>query len=405
MKLAKEPKLICLRCRAFILSILIVATPLQAYCQSTEKKLPATGALVQTAAEKGGATSSTTINKDTTSSGITQNSTVRIDSPGKGSTSSGVTSTTISESQGVHHNSMLVGERARDSVAMGRTPASPNQSRTSIASVVPSADRQPASLSAVGQQLAEQLEVSSSLNELLRAKQSQPSWRTDPAVRLLRQDLLEMLFTAELEVRTANARLDEEIALADELRAKLEERRDKALNLTAGANLLTGAFNGVGGNSLDFSEKLALPAKILDVVEGGITVALAGMALKQQAGERKVSRPIGGMLARLFEGGSNTDFPTTVWTFLNTVPADGSTAGATRKDVLINEWVRQGVIRRGRAKWEHRLNHITGTANLDRHRLTISVLEDRAAMLHDLRAAISKMDECLLNIMRVVRSP
>lgn len=258
-------------------------------------------------------------------------------------------------------------------------------------------------LSPDASQLAEQLGISSALNTLIRARATQADWRHTPAVQAVRQDLVEDLFTAELEVRTAQSKLDHEIALADEVRAKLEEGRDKAVTLTAAANLITSAFNGVAGNSLDFSEKLKLPADILDVTEGGVAGALAAMALWQQKGERKLfSGNPGGMISRIFDTtAKNQDYPASVWTFLNTVPAT-STNGLTRRVTLMNTWTKEGIIRRGQNKWEHRLSHIT-KGTIDRHRVTISVLEDRDAMLHDLRATISPMEGLLLEIMNLVK--
>lgn len=258
-------------------------------------------------------------------------------------------------------------------------------------------------LSPNASQLADQLGVTAALKTLISARNTQADWRHAPAVQATRQDLLEDLFTAELEVRTAQAKLDQEIALADEVRAKLEEGRDKAVTLTAAANLITSAFNGIAGNSIDFSEKLKLPADVLDVAEGGVAAVLAGMALYQQKGEKKLSDNVTGMIAHLFDtNAKNQDYPDSVWKFLNTVPAT-STTGLTRRVSLLNTWTREGIIRRGQDKWEHRLSHITkGTT--DRHRITISVLEDRDAMLHDLRATISPMEGLLLEIMNLVKA-
>lgn len=254
-------------------------------------------------------------------------------------------------------------------------------------------------VSAAGRQLAVQLGIDSSLDELYRARQ-QSGWKQDPQVRILKQDLVESILAAELEVRTAQSRLDAEIALADDLRAKLEEGRDKAVTLTALANLVTGAFNGVTGNSFDFSAKTELAGKILDVVEGGVAVSLAALALRQQAGEKRFAG-VGGMLGRFFQGQSS-DYPESVWTYLNTASLD-SKDGKSRRSVLLDRWTTEGIVRRGQARWEHRLKHIT-KGTVDRHRVTIAVLEDREAMLHDLRATISPMEESLLDIMNVVRA-
>lgn len=217
----------------------------------------------------------------------------------------------------------------------------------------------------------------------------------------LRQELTEIVLTSMLEVRSAVGAIDVEIARADDLHAILERRRDKALKLTSIAQLLTGVFNGVTGNAMEVrNEKLTLPAQILEICDGATQTGLAAMALQQQRGEQHQVEPMGTMLARLFDkSGKNTDFTDIVWAFLNSVPPGDS---RTRRDSLIDGWMKMGIIRKhSQTKWDNHLGHITrGSTAI---RTTIDVLEDRDAMLHDLRAAVSEMDLQLLQIMRLIR--
>ncbi len=259
-------------------------------------------------------------------------------------------------------------------------------------------------LSPSSQQLAEQLGIVESLQSVHAIKVAPGSF--DPTRSLLaRQDLLEAICAAQLEVRSGIARVDAEIALADDIRAQLEERRDKALKLTTWANLVTGTFNGMGGNSLDLAEPTKFAADILDIAQGAVETGLASLALRQQSGEKRLSGPIGGLLARFFDrDGKNVDFPASVAAYLNTVPP-GSKSGLTRRAELIERWRKMGIFRRhNESKWEHQVKHITSGSE-KRKAITLAVLEDREAMLHDIQACIASMDTCLLEIITCVRRP
>lgn len=260
-------------------------------------------------------------------------------------------------------------------------------------------------LSPASQQLAEQLGIVESVQAVHAMKLAPGSYDLTGTL-LARQDLLETICAAQLEVRSGIARVDAEIALADDIRAQLEERRDRALKLTTWANLVTGTFNGIGGNSLDLAEPTKFTADILDIAQGVVETGLAALALRQQSGEKRLSGPIGGLLARFFAtDGKNDDFPPSVTAYLNSVPP-GSKKGLTRRAELIERWGKMGIFRRhNESKWEHQVKHITSGSEKQRKAITLAVLEDREAMLHDIQACIAGMDTCLLEIITCVRRP
>lgn len=259
-------------------------------------------------------------------------------------------------------------------------------------------------LSARAHRLAEQLGLASRLAQL---DYEPPSADIASRVRSLedRQELMETLLQVMLEVRTAEASVNAEIARADDLHARLEHRRDRALRLTTMANLITGAFNGIGGNSMEIARPLELPARIMDIVEGATQTGLAGLSLAEQRGEQRESSGLGKLLSQIFDlSAPNTVFPDSVWNYLNSAQPD-TPAGLSRRAAMVDRWMKMGIARRrSKSNWEHRITHITGRAQGSDLKVTLSVLEDRDAMLRDLRSLIEEMDSGLLEIVRLIRT-
>ncbi|MGH9553716.1 MAG: hypothetical protein ACRD3W_30330, partial [Terriglobales bacterium] len=96
-------------------------------------------------------------------------------------------------------------------------------------------------------------------------------------------------------------------------------------------------------------------------------------------------------------------FPEGVWEYLND-PYPGSKTGETRKDHLINQWIRLGRIYPPNTNaGRQQAALLTGAVPM-RRQISIDLLQDRTLMLSDLRAAISQMDREMLEIMRWVQS-
>jgi hypothetical protein len=256
--------------------------------------------------------------------------------------------------------------------------------------------------------LAKALGVSDTL-EILSRQENSRSDAEKLRVLIAKQELTETLLCQSFEVRSCLGKLDMEIAEADDLQAFLEERRDRAIRLNTVANFISGGITGIVGGSLDVSQVTEKGAGSIDLGEGITQTAIALLALKEQQGERRLMEGMPSMLARLFDnenvGTSYSkvrDYPVTIWNFLN---SSSGGSNLTRREILINHWNDLKITGRHKvfkAVQDGKIKHLLGTH--PRTVVTIDLLDARSAMLHDVRAIISQMDQYLLELMQHVRS-
>jgi hypothetical protein len=260
-----------------------------------------------------------------------------------------------------------------------------------------------ATLSAEASQLAASMQVLPKLRRIqeLRAASSTPSME----LITLKQDSLESIVMAGYEIDTVTARIDRELANASEILAYLAERRDRAVRLNSYADFISGGITGIVSGGMKVADAGGIAPDLLDTIEGGLQTSLASWALQQQRGEQRRERGVPSILSHLFQTKAEaaTDYPPAVWAFLSS-PLPASKTNASKLDLLVNRWTKLGFCftHRGhrmdtRARVQHLANE--GPPNA---RLTVDVLEDRVAMLNDLRATIVQMNGDLLELTQVV---
>jgi hypothetical protein len=222
------------------------------------------------------------------------------------------------------------------------------------------------------------------LNESVR---NQP----DPSkITPLRQVIIEKVLAASLEVDATIAQIDNEIAQSNEVRGYLSDKRDRAVNR---ANLLSIVSGGTLGAT---SEGLQLPSgenkasSIVGIAAGAVSSTLAISGIRAQKGGTRLFDFSSNMLAELLDRPALGDsrYDPIVWSFLNDVaPTDEE--GLTRKERLIQTWI---TLKRtdppSTSAGKNKIDRVTSKPS-DKLLLTIDDLEDRSAMLEDVRAKIS----------------
>lgn len=260
--------------------------------------------------------------------------------------------------------------------------------------------------------LAAELGIDSDLEKLLKLshehKQSPQPLSTSDLLKalILKQSLTETVVYESFEVRSCLSNLETEIAQADDLQAFLEERRDKVIRLNTIANFISGGVTGIVGGALKMGSVNEQSANGIDTGEGITQTALALLALKQQAGEKKIVDGTPNMLTKLFDLNAvhtQRDYPPSVWNYLTSVPESSST-GLTRQQSLMKRWQDLKVINSKNSQKQRKeaIGHITGTH--PQPIVSIDLLDARSAMLHDVRAIVSEMDHPLLELMQAIRS-
>jgi hypothetical protein len=219
----------------------------------------------------------------------------------------------------------------------------------------------------------------------------------------LHQRINERILFTYLEFDATNAQIDREIAYADELHSYLSDRRD---NVVTRANLL-GIIIGGGlsatSNGLQLSTNLGKPAAIFGLVGGVASAGFGLMGIHAQNGKTTDFDFDSNMLAEFFDRPTLPDstYQPLVWTLLNQPTATGP-AGETGKEQLLRLWVR--VKRVDSLDSKEKIDHLTSQPSQP-FKLTIDDLEDRAAMLHDVRARISYLKRDLAAVVASLPAP
>jgi len=203
----------------------------------------------------------------------------------------------------------------------------------------------------------------------------------------LHQRISERVMAASLQVDATIAQIDNEIARANELRGYLADRRDRAVSRANLFSSIIGGAVGATSSGLQLSSNLSKPAAAVGIGAGTLSASFAVAGIHAQAGKSSRFDFESNMLAELFDRPTlpNSQYPATVWTFLNEAsPRD--LAGRTRRQELMQTWVQ--VKRIDSLTSNEKIDHVTSQPS-ELLRLSIDDLEDRAAMLQDIRARIS----------------
>jgi len=234
-----------------------------------------------------------------------------------------------------------------------------------------------------------------------------PRDQLDPSkVTRIRQQILETVVAASLQVDATIAQIDNEIAQSNEIRGYLSDQRDKTVNR---ANLLSVVSAGTLGAA---SAGLQLPAgenkasSLVGIAAGLVSSSLAISGIRAQKGRTRIFDFNSNMLAEFFGRPALLDsrYDAIVWSFLNDVaPADQE--GLTRKERLIQTWI---TLKRtdppSTSSGKDKIDRVTSQPS-DKLPLTIDDLEDRSAMLEDVRAKVSFLKRDLAALLLSLPKP
>ena len=257
-------------------------------------------------------------------------------------------------------------------------------------------------LSPEAAQVADEIDITL-LIEKLKAERAAGS-PTSLETLAVRQEITEKVLAASLDVDSVTAVIDSEVDQIMAVRSDLQSRRDKAQNIINVASLVTGGALGVVNTALQFNSKTANLGNGIGVGGGAASVVLSVVGIRQQGGRRTLGDSPR-MLARFFgrqPGASEaipSVYPEEVWSYLNSAPLSQPTQG-TRRDQLIAKWRVEGRVEKdGSPKSGRRVEVLSGNISQSR-KLSIGELDDRVAMLLDIRARASLMKRELGEILR-----
>jgi hypothetical protein len=203
----------------------------------------------------------------------------------------------------------------------------------------------------------------------------------------LHEQIAERILLAELELDATNARIDREIAQADELHSYLSDRRDDVVTRANLLGIVIGGGLSATSSGMQLSSKLGKPASVVGLVGGVASAGFGLMGIRAQNGRTAEFDFESNMLAPFFERPAlpSSNYPPVVWTLLDQ-PVLEDPEHLTRRQELLQLWVR--VKRIDSLDSKDKIDHLSSQPS-QRFKLSIDDLEDRAAMLHDVRARIS----------------
>ena len=233
----------------------------------------------------------------------------------------------------------------------------------------------------------------SRLKELATSRGSVDRWE----VLWLHQHISERIMAASLQVDATIAQIDNEISIADELHGYLSDRRDKTVNRANLLGILLGGGLSATSSVLQLSSNLDTASSVLDIAGGSASVGFALIGIHAQKGGSAPFDFNSNMLAEFFDRPTlpTSQYPPTVWAFLNE-PSPTSPEHLTRKAQLLKTWV--VVQRLGSLSNTDKIARVTSEPS-EMLKLSIDDLEDRAAMLQDVRARISFLKRDLGNLL------
>lgn len=221
----------------------------------------------------------------------------------------------------------------------------------------------------------------------------------------MRQDILERVVEASFEVDGALAELENERARLTELSAASQARRDRAVNLTSIANLVTGTGLGIAVNAMQFSSSTANLGNGLGVGSGVGSTVLSIIWIREQRGPQHSVGRIPNMLAPLFarQPVLNSYYPQPVLEYLRSTPPGEGAESGSRLGQLMAEWRQVGRLGPpGSAQTEQKITQLTSSLD-DKTKLSIDDLSDRIAMLGDVTGRVALMKRDLAELMLSVR--
>ncbi len=254
-------------------------------------------------------------------------------------------------------------------------------------------------------QLADRLHL---LSEHEKHKHGTPM---SPESTTLRLEIDEVVITSILQCQEVIAQIEAEISESYEVKSALEGKRDKAIKTNSRANIFGNGLLAGGGDLLQMpfetngDSRTELFGESVEGTGGLFAAFLGGYALHQNNGMKLSTGIEPNMLAKVFKRPTDADneYPDVIWRYLNSVPP-GSKNGATRRQLLIMRWEALGRIPpQNTVKGRLYIRTLAGTIP-ENKTLTISLLDDRLAMLGDLRAEVSQIYKELLNVMLLVRA-
>lgn len=211
----------------------------------------------------------------------------------------------------------------------------------------------------------------------------------------LHQKLIHILDTANLEVNATRGQVESEMTTMQEIRAKMMDENARTLRRNTIVNFISGGITKIAGYSIALGTT-ERPSNILEIFDGSVQCALSGMVMKQLHSESETVKEVPKFLAVLDQAGPIQDvYPQQVWQYLSEAPTT-SADHISRRQSLCAAWKNRGFVQRRDKARVLQTGHFG--SNLSLARMAPQLLDDRLAMLSELRSTVSEMHYSLMQL-------
>lgn len=168
--------------------------------------------------------------------------------------------------------------------------------------------------------------------------------------------------------------------------------------------LAIGSINTTYARNPKKCVNLTIPSGIVGIAAGIVPSVISMYTLKAVNGAKKTSEEEPNMLAKLFGYKTNPDieYPNSVWTYLNQVPANEKTK-KTRLDFIVDRWIEDSNMPGFTDRHSRRQLDVLTASVSQKNGLTINSLTARSVMLQQLQAEVLKMKRLLLELNMVAQ--
>jgi hypothetical protein len=195
----------------------------------------------------------------------------------------------------------------------------------------------------------------------------------------LRNKITDRIQAANLQINSARGNIEASIAQIYELRAYITEQRNRITHRNSQINLFSGGFTKIIGYGIALAPVSAIPTNVLEVFDGGVQASLSALALREQKQEQKLEHGAPPILTAFFADKPSEYYPSMVWRYLNNVPSGGT---RSRRQQLIASWTKSKLLETSKTKGP----------------VTVQLLDQRLAMLSDIKAVVTQMHNELMQL-------
>ncbi len=218
-----------------------------------------------------------------------------------------------------------------------------------------------------------------------------------------------ILFKASLEIDSFESVLQKEINQYHEVQMVLSEKANKRINMTNFASFWSNGALWAVAEAFDIPTyrnplaKLSIVSGSTGILAGIIPSAFSLYSLPFLSSKQYPMENDPNMLAPLFnyQIPPNKQYPLLIWKYLNHKAIESNSANLTRREILINNWIKKGfILNENNVKAKETLDIICSTVT-QKKGFRLTTLGYRESMLSDVSGLVSNLKIYLQELIKL----